>query len=441
MRPVDKGPKPAGYSEITTGVEFEIIDIFHKAAPLVKKLQSKLKVGNGKSQSKLPIWKAKFKPKYQLFIKTLVPKKAPDPKNVKYFEARIQVVENELIYPKSGSIPKLEVGLYELTTFMDCHRTTVENDFQKLNNQYGKSRPFLRAKIGNYCSYCGIDVTIGAAVEHKLPKDKFSEESTKWDNFLLACMSCNSAKGNRPGETFDNVATVSNEYFWPDFSKGPTVAGGYSTYQLIKFEVEEDTYDESDFRIRPSGEGPSVQTLLGSMTSPFPFLRILGFYKGGRFFYGAGRLNVQQTGSMGAEEYLSFDVAPQFKGSKPKQAKYDATIQLTNLSCLHLKTVGGEYHRDRRVAWKFEALKNGIVSCENLKIIKAEASKAPSHQKAKYTTSVTDFESLIQDTAFHSGFFSIWAKVFTSTDYGSLFAGVPLQNSLPFPGTKWASII
>lgn len=56
-----------------------------------------------------------------------------------------------------------------------------------------------------YCSYCERVINTGLAVEHIQPKKgKYSHPMLigRWDNFLLACVNCNSSKGSK-GIFFD----------------------------------------------------------------------------------------------------------------------------------------------------------------------------------------------------------------------------------------------
>ncbi|WP_413525250.1 HNH endonuclease [Photobacterium phosphoreum] len=56
-----------------------------------------------------------------------------------------------------------------------------------------------------YCSYCERVITTGLAVEHIQPKKgKYSHPMLigRWNNFLLACVNCNSSKGSK-GVFFD----------------------------------------------------------------------------------------------------------------------------------------------------------------------------------------------------------------------------------------------
>ena len=73
---------------------------------------------------------------------------------------------------------------------------------------YQEAGPDLRKQLGNYCSYCERWIETNLAVEHIQPKSAVPELSTKWENFLLACVNCNSIKGH----TWINLT----DYFWPD---------------------------------------------------------------------------------------------------------------------------------------------------------------------------------------------------------------------------------
>lgn len=74
--------------------------------------------------------------------------------------------------------------------------------------EYGEALPYLSARLGRFCSYCGRFVPTGLAVEHKRPRIRYPTEERRWDNFLLACLNCNSGKGH---------ARISlHRYLWPD---------------------------------------------------------------------------------------------------------------------------------------------------------------------------------------------------------------------------------
>ena len=55
----------------------------------------------------------------------------------------------------------------------------------------------LIARIGSYCSYCGMRLDACLAVEHIQPKVLRPDLLTTWINLLLSCANCNSVKGGK----------------------------------------------------------------------------------------------------------------------------------------------------------------------------------------------------------------------------------------------------
>ncbi len=64
----------------------------------------------------------------------------------------------------------------------------------------------LEARLGTYCSYCERRTSL--AVEHVIPKSKRPDLEREWTNFLLACTTCNSVKGDKD--------VVIQKFLWPD---------------------------------------------------------------------------------------------------------------------------------------------------------------------------------------------------------------------------------
>jgi uncharacterized protein (TIGR02646 family) len=85
-------------------------------------------------------------------------------------------------------------------------------------SHYQEAAPHLKKRLGRYCSYCERTIPVGLAVEHKLPKEHNTQLELEWDNFLLACMNCNSSKGQF-NPTTDSVV-------WPD---------EHDTFSLISY--------------------------------------------------------------------------------------------------------------------------------------------------------------------------------------------------------------
>lgn len=62
---------------------------------------------------------------------------------------------------------------------------------------YMHARPHLVERMGDYCSFCEMQLSASLAVEHIQHKDGNPHLECSWDNFLLACPSCNSTKGTK----------------------------------------------------------------------------------------------------------------------------------------------------------------------------------------------------------------------------------------------------
>lgn len=86
----------------------------------------------------------------------------------------------------------------------------ISGDF----SDYEKAKPFLVSRFGsgwygtiqvaNYCSYCERPIFTNLAVEHIQPKglmvgkiEPYRHLEGRWENFLLACVNCNSTKGDQ----------------------------------------------------------------------------------------------------------------------------------------------------------------------------------------------------------------------------------------------------
>jgi len=80
-------------------------------------------------------------------------------------------------------------------------------------SSYKDAKPLLVARIGSgrfegihvasYCSYCERPISTNLAVEHVQPKGlkvglilPYAHLAGTWENFLLACVNCNSTKGD-----------------------------------------------------------------------------------------------------------------------------------------------------------------------------------------------------------------------------------------------------
>jgi uncharacterized protein (TIGR02646 family) len=72
---------------------------------------------------------------------------------------------------------------------------------------YRDAAPYLRERLGRYCSYCERWIATSLAVEHIAPKHADRAKERDWNNFLLACTDCNSTKGTK---------VSASDSLWPD---------------------------------------------------------------------------------------------------------------------------------------------------------------------------------------------------------------------------------
>lgn len=75
---------------------------------------------------------------------------------------------------------------------------------------YKDAKPYLISRLGPYCSYCERKIVTMLAVEHLQPKGlaSYTHLEGRWENFLLACVNCNSKKRSK------NV--IFAQLFFPD---------------------------------------------------------------------------------------------------------------------------------------------------------------------------------------------------------------------------------
>lgn len=82
--------------------------------------------------------------------------------------------------------------------------TIVFTHYEDMKNE-------LIRRIGPMCSYCEVKMSQGLAIDHIMPKSRYSHKTLSWDNLLLACPSCNACKGDE-----DINEKNLHEYLWPD---------------------------------------------------------------------------------------------------------------------------------------------------------------------------------------------------------------------------------
>ena len=85
-------------------------------------------------------------------------------------------------------------------------RPQDENGRPRQFRPYRNAKADLLERLGGYCSYCERPGDLH--VEHVIPKFHRKDLEEEWTNFLLACVNCNSTKGD------GNLSR--DGYLWPD---------------------------------------------------------------------------------------------------------------------------------------------------------------------------------------------------------------------------------
>ena len=80
-------------------------------------------------------------------------------------------------------------------------------------NEYGQATKALEENFGTYCSYCE-QWTVNVELEHVVPKSQAIQQkspklASNWNNFLLACRTCN-GPGNKGSQEVQM-----EDYLWP----------------------------------------------------------------------------------------------------------------------------------------------------------------------------------------------------------------------------------
>jgi uncharacterized protein (TIGR02646 family) len=93
-------------------------------------------------------------------------------------------------------VKKLKVGDTIVVKIAGVPKTEI---IQQEYKPYQGARPFLEENIDTYCSYCEV-FSSDLEVEHVEPKSINPLKEFEWNNFLLACGTCNGKgnKGNKP---------------------------------------------------------------------------------------------------------------------------------------------------------------------------------------------------------------------------------------------------
>lgn len=83
-----------------------------------------------------------------------------------------------------------------------------KSPYDKISH-YNDAKPYLRKRIGDYCSYCEFPILHVPEVEHKESKST-GGDLLEWKNLLLSCKYCNTRKGTviKAGDY--------DKWLWPD---------------------------------------------------------------------------------------------------------------------------------------------------------------------------------------------------------------------------------
>ena len=134
-----------------------------------------------------------------------------------------------------------------------------EDGTDKVYTSYKQAKDDLKNALGNYCSYCEMGIENQVDIEHVIPKNHDSSLENDWNNFLLACKSCNVIKSDnnttRNGYVFPDIQntsflfeySVNNVKVKEDLSADVKVLAT-ATFNLVKLDRKSDTSDMTDDR-------------------------------------------------------------------------------------------------------------------------------------------------------------------------------------------------
>ncbi|MEM7372885.1 MAG: hypothetical protein AAF587_29960 [Bacteroidota bacterium] len=426
MRPVNRGDKPVGYVENIPGItndDYEMIKVENVMNLQLLRIYLRLPV----MYKDEDLVKSNDEEVVDYYLRSVEKELKRRPKNQRLEPRRTETYSvNEGKYPNPGTRNELlacvqkinEIAgknddllptnvslLYMFIFLADSVKkftSDIHQAWNKITRKYREAKHYLITQMGPYCSFCGLDISIGGAVEHNLPKSSYPERAILWSNFLLSCQSCNSSKGNKPVDLSRTINEVMGDYYWPDKIE-------YSTYKFLKHKVK---YRKINGRRIDTGAGQKYipgDELGPDRPNPDKSLQeyVLEKFKSGSFIYGNGRMCHQvedmEVDGRGNVSFESIEVLPQ-KGATADETKYLATINLTNLACEERSN----FNQDKRLAWRFESLKSAILSFYYKSELITRTSAMPQDQKSKL---LEDCDYLIRTLSHFSGHFSIWAFV------------------------------
>ena len=319
-------------------------------------------------------------------------------------------------------------------------------------HDWGEARHELIEAVGAYCSFCESPMGSALHVEHRLPKSMFPYAAFAWVNFLLACATCNSAKGpfpnqHRPGvpsldaaqpslrtheaqEWIQNHAPAnSSHYLWPDYDWSVLPAGSVYPFRFAPYWIDF-TRHQPELRraIRSTPAAGDDEPLAGELLDQFR----KGSIGQDRICFvaaGAGR-----RGRVLAKKYFGVAVLPAVPpgpdpaNPDPLYAGAQRVIDLTGLNRIvtasdAAKTV------DRRVL-------NRTIAWLRAMDVKDRLDRA-----AKIPGALAPVLAMARQTMAATGFWGVWFQVLGAVDLGGGVTGQSLLQDV-FPGTfdrAWSS--
>ena len=134
-----------------------------------------------------------------------------------------------------------------------------EDGTDKVYTSYKQAKDDLKKALGTYCSYCEMGIENQVDIEHVIPKSHAPSLENDWNNFLLACKSCNIIKSDnnvsRDGYVFPDIENTSFlfEYSEKDVKVKDDLPENIkvlatSTFDLVKLNRKVDTSNMIDDR-------------------------------------------------------------------------------------------------------------------------------------------------------------------------------------------------
>lgn len=133
------------------------------------------------------------------------------------------------IHLETGTLNRLKAWQDEIKGDFAEQSRLAKALFRKKNTKRNSTFQQVREKLAEMCPgtrrcvYC--EDSAGVEVEHFYPKDLYPDRVFEWENFVLACGSCNRSKSNKFA-VFRNDSTTMQRLNPPDWPKGKEPPAG-----------------------------------------------------------------------------------------------------------------------------------------------------------------------------------------------------------------------